>query len=247
MRERPVFSGGKPAALGPLRRPLIFLLYMLGYLRTIPSGSFRAASPRWPGLGSSVDSFRLHINSRRRTGSVDRFDCRQLNPIHYPYGSGFEAWLNCRCSLCAWRGSPSPVDLLSPLLSGASSTVSTVCHDGRCGCGRRQRRSAKVQQAAACRPFDHATAAFLAGRGQAFSVKGRILGEADHTEPNDVAGIDGQAVAAVGRAAAPGVEDPGAAAQDFPTTSNRYGTQRSRRHSRAGRGGGWPSGSTWGS
>ena len=41
------------------------------------------------------------------------------------------------------------------------------------------------------------------------------MGEADHTEPNEEDGIVGLAAVAGGRAAAPGVEEPGAAAQQF--------------------------------
>jgi len=40
LRDRPVFSGGKPAALGPLRRPLIFLTTL--QLVSISAAQFQA-------------------------------------------------------------------------------------------------------------------------------------------------------------------------------------------------------------
>ena len=50
-------------------------------------------------------------------------------------------------------------------------------------------------------------------------VKGRVLGEADHTETNAVEGSAGLTEVAAGRAAVPGVEDPGACAQQPRLTS----------------------------
>ena len=61
-------------------------------------------------------------------------------------------------------------------------------------------------------------------------------------ETDVVVGVDGQGVVAVGRAAVPGVEEPGAAAQQFVVSHSQcsmeacrpHGTQCCCWHSRAG-------------
>ena len=56
-------------------------------------------------------------------------------------------------------------------------------------------------------------------------IKGRVLGQTDHTEPDVVGDADGLVVAAVSRAAVAGVADPGAAAQQLLFVSSRTGNK----------------------